>query len=260
MFRREPWRLYYSSKADDCSGLMAVYKPQGWTSSDVVQKIRSILERDGSPAGTNKKKRKIKVGHGGTLDPLARGVLVLGVGGGTKLMQEYLLGTKVYYGIGQLGTSTDTLDSEGTTVSTMDCSHVDMSMLQGTLSSFCGNILQRPPMYSALKKDGVRMYDLARSGVVVPREPRPVTVDNIVLDNSVQLPKFGIRVECGGGVYIRALISDIAEACSSCAHMTALERLKHGPFELEDCLHEDMWNAKNIKEHIAYCSNKVGIS
>lgn len=239
-------------------GVCAVYKPQGWSSANVVAKVRATLERAIKIPG--QKKLKVKVGHGGTLDPLARGVLVIGVGKGCQLMQGYLKGDKRYRAVALLGTATDTLDSEGETVLTKGWEHVTHSTLEAALPAFTGEIRQVPPMFSALRKNGTRLYDLARQGIEVERESRAVTISSLSLDDTglgdspgpLELPKFGLDVKCGGGTYIRTLIDDLAkhEAVDSAAHMIELERTQQGPFTLEHCLHEGDWDFDTICRHV----------
>ena len=161
------------------SGLCAIYKPKGWTSSGVVSKIKYTLEKEAKRRIG--RKVKLKVGHGGTLDPMAEGVLVLGIGHGTKLLGQYLAGPKGYIAHAKLGLATDSLDSTGKVVEARDCSHISSRALQEALPSFRGDIQQVPPMYSALKRDGKRLYELAREGTVVEREPRAVTVYRLEL-------------------------------------------------------------------------------
>lgn len=214
-----------------------VHKPTNWTSFDVVGRIRGTLEKHfKDPAqGAYRfgRKSRLKVGHGGTLDPLATGLLVLGVGGGTKRMAEYLKGAKSYVARAQLGSETDTLDSEGATLRTAAFEHVTTEDLQRAASAFVGDIMQRPPIYSALKKDGERLYDLARAGKVAPEdvEARPVTVHRLEVSGyDSAAGAFDLEVSCSGGTYVRTLIADIAKEVGSAGHMTALERTKHGPF------------------------------
>jgi tRNA pseudouridine55 synthase len=181
---------------------------------------------------------------------MAEGVLVLGVGRGTKLLEGYLSGSKGYYGIGKLGEATDTLDAEGRVICESDFSHVSSEMLEQASLSFVGKIEQTPPMYSALKQNGVRLYDLARRGVEVDRPARQVTVHSLAIDSSPVLPLFGIRVECGGGVYIRSLIADIAIACGTCAHMIELTRTHQGRFNMDESLREVDWTVDIIRNNI----------
>lgn len=242
------------------SGLVCVYKPRDWSSSDVVVKIRNIMQTGAKAMYNLQRGCKIKVGHGGTLDPMAEGVLVIGIGEGTKLMGDYLAGSKMYRTVGRLGTEYDTMDCTGTVINTIDCSHITLEALETKLSTFRGNILQVPPMFSALKRNGTPMYELARDGIVVEREARPVTVYNLELASPKNLPYFGLNIECSGGFYVRSLISDLAKSCDGCAHMTGLIRVKQGPFELSDCLSQKDWNFDAIREHIHTCSKKANIN
>ena len=249
------------------SGLLAVYKPQNWTSSDVVGKVKWVLQR-GAQSRAGGRKCRIKVGHGGTLDPLAQGVLVLGVGEGTKLMSEFLSGSKEYVGTGLLGSETDTQDCTGTVTETVGWSpHTTPESLGAALSAFRGDIMQTPPMYSALKRDGKKLYELARAGVEVEREQRPVSILRLeLIDRSpaqlggqpLSLPDFGLSVRCGGGTYVRTLMSDIARSCGTRAHMTGLLRCQQGPFTLDDCLYEENWTFENIVAALEASAEKTG--
>lgn len=253
------------------SGLASVFKPKGWSSSDVVLKVRWILSQ-GYKNETGMQKVKIKVGHGGTLDPLAEGVLVLGIGHGTKLMDQYLGGSKKYLAVAMLGTETDTLDRTGNVTETRDCSHITFDTLKQKLGKFKGEIHQTPPMYSALKKDGKKLYELAREGIEVERKSRLVSVYDLDLidhhynsqtnkpDIPIQLPQFGLSICSSGGFYVRSLISDLARECNGCAHMTDLLRLEHGKFGLSDCLYEPDWTYQNICKHVMTCSERVGVN
>ena len=251
------------------SGLVAIFKPKNWTSSDIVSKVKGILLRgmqDRCPG-----KFKIKVGHGGTLDPLAEGVLVLGIGEGTKLMSTYLEGSKAYLAVAMLGDETDTLDNTGTIVETVDCSAINEKTLESALPQFQGDILQVPPMYSALKRDGRKLYELARQGIEVEREARNVTVYSLQLTSefqedlqgnkirSLSLPSFGLSVSSSGGFYVRSLISDLARACGGRAHMTDLLRTKQGPFELADCISQQEWDFDTVCSRIVSTSTKAGL-
>lgn len=240
------------------SGLVCLYKPKDWSSSDVVVKIRSMLSNNAREKMSLSKKPKIKVGHGGTLDPLAEGVLVLGIGEGTKLMADFLSGSKGYLASALLGSETDTLDSTGEIVEEIGYDHVTIPILEAEAMKFQGNILQMPPMYSALKRDGKKLYELARQGIEVEREPRPVTVYNLKVIEET-LPNFGLAVECSGGFYVRSLISDLAKSCGSRAHMTSLRRTKQGVFTLDDCIMKENWDFDNICEGIIRCSEKAGL-
>jgi tRNA pseudouridine55 synthase len=250
------------------SGLVCIHKPKGWGSTDVVNKIKGILIHGVRIRGSIKHRRdiKLKIGHGGTLDPLAEGCLVLGVGNGTKIMTEYLSGSKRYRGTGILGTETDTLDSTGVVTRSADYGHITLKKLQDVLPTFTGDIMQIPPMYSALHVDGQRLYKLARAGKVVERSARPVTVHELSLlpltdgEQETILPYFSLDIKCSGGTYVRSLIEDIGRELSCAAHMTALTRTKQGPFNLEDCLQEEHWDFDNLCRHIMECSLIAGVN
>ena len=246
------------------SGLLAVHKPISRSSADIVSKIRYILTSGISEkTGLPRKKCKVKVGHGGTLDPLAEGVLILGVGDGTKLLQGYLSGSKNYHAIGQLGSETDTLDNTGNITEIADWSHINKQKLEDSLVQFRGDIMQTPPMFSALRKDGKRLYELAREGKIIELEPRPVSVYSLELNDknkngeNIELPYFGLDISCSGGFYVRSVISDIAKSVQTRAHMTALLRTKQGPYDLNDCLQEEDWSYDKINEAIVRCSKKL---
>ena len=199
----------------------------------------------------------------GTLDPLATGVLVIGVGKGCKMLSTYLKGTKEYKGVGLLGVETDTLDSEGAGVKEMPWQHVTIDQLDCALPHFQGSILQTPPMYSALKKNGKPLYKLARAGQTVERPKRKVHVKRIELlaeidGRKIDLPEFGVEVEVSGGTYIRTLIADIATHCGSCAHMTSLVRTRVGPFGLDDCIQQEQWKSEgDIMSHVQHCTHTI---
>jgi tRNA pseudouridine 55 synthase len=242
-------------------GICAVYKPIGWTSQDVVSYLRGMLERDARSRGavlskrrSKKSKLKVKVGHGGTLDPLATGVLVIGIGSGTKALQQYLQGSKKYRAGVELGFETDTLDMAGEKVKEMDWKHVVEDDIPSILlDQFTGNILQKPPLYSAIRKNGKRLYEQARKGMTeddLEIEARPVEIYNIeYLPQDLEgntMPCFGLDVECGGGTYIRSLVRDLGNALGTCATMKGLERTQQGPFTLEDALPKEKWDSETI--------------
>ncbi|GKY97568.1 hypothetical protein MPSEU_000715000 [Mayamaea pseudoterrestris] len=242
-------------------GLFCVYKPCDWTSSNVVSYLRKILERDAtvrgarpSKVGSRKNKsRVIKVGHGGTLDPLATGVLVIGVGSGTKQLQSFLDGSKRYRAGGELGFETTTLDMEGNVTKREPFEHVTPEHVAQILPSFVGTIDQIPPIYSAIRKDGKRLYEQARQGVTaeeVDIPSRQVVIHGIDL-LSCDIPAFTLDVECGGGTYIRSLIRDIGYKLGTAATTTSLERTKQGQFTLDDAIMKDDWSAESIYAAIA---------
>lgn len=241
------------------SGLLCIYKPPRWSSSQCVVKIRRLLEAETKKRGMRK---KVKVGHGGTLDPMAEGVLVLGVGSGTKLLEKYLKGYKRYRATGLLGIETDTLDSTGKIIHTSSYDHVTNELINEHIGkNFRGHILQVPPMYSALNHEGKRLYELARAGIEVERAPRKVEVKELFLrEENTSLPTFTLEMESSGGFYVRSLIRDLGLACNTHAHMTGLIRLKHGPFSIDDCLYENDWNLERIEQHIEICNRKLDVS
>ena len=191
------------------------------TSHDVVRKVRRLY-------------RTRKVGHGGTLDPLATGVLPVAIGHGTKILQFLLAEDKSYRATFKLGVTTDTFDSEGEILQERPVPEFAAEELETICADFRGEIKQLPPMFSALKKDGVPLYKLAREGKSVPRERRQVTIsrlDIIEFDSE----SITIEVDCSKGTYIRTLIHDIGEQLGCGAHLTALRRLKSGEFSIDEC-------------------------
>lgn len=252
---------------ESLSGTFAVYKPSGITSADVVRFIKKdVLDvrdpvRKGKKRWWKQKKEKkrgveeegdgegLKVGHGGTLDPLAEGVLVVGLGKGTRLMGQFQSCVKEYLGVGKLGAETDTEDSTGEVVGTFD-RQVTREDLEGVLGQFTGDIMQLPSIYSALKQDGVPLYEYARQGRTPPRplEARPVRIDRLELEGfDPAKQEFTLRVQCGGGTYIRSLMRDIGKAVGSGAHMTSLKRVRQGDFTLDQALKLDALTPEVIR-------------
>ncbi|XP_069679256.1 pseudouridylate synthase TRUB1-like isoform X2 [Periplaneta americana] len=187
----------------------------------------------------------LRVGHGGTLDHTATGVLVVGVGFGCKVLPKFLHGSKKYRVTAQLGVSTDTYNESGKIIRECSYDHISRDMLEAALTRFHGKILQTPPLYSALKLHGQRVADLTRAGVSVQMEPRSVTCHSIhCLDFSP--PYFTLEVHCGGGFYIRSLIHDLGNVLGSCAHVRELHRFQQGPFTEQEMLDSDDWTVPNI--------------
>ncbi|HEY5673248.1 MAG TPA: tRNA pseudouridine(55) synthase TruB [Malonomonas sp.] len=203
-------------------GILLIDKPAGLTSHDVVRQVRRIC-------------RTKKVGHAGTLDPLATGVLPVAVGDGTKILQFLLAEDKSYRATLRFGITTDTLDAEGQVQQQRPVPVDVLDRLEPACELFRGYIEQIPPMYSALKKDGVPLYKLARNGQTVEREARQVRVDRLEII-SQQLPDLTIEVDCSKGTYIRTLAADIGEELGCGAHLTALRRLRCGRFSIADCV------------------------
>ncbi len=176
-----------------------------------------------------------KVGHGGTMDPLARGVLPICLGQATRLMEYVVGGPKRYLMAVKLGATTTTYDAEGEVVRTGDPSGLTREIVESTLQSFIGLIHQTPPMYSAIKLKGQRLYKLARAGIEVPREARPVEVYSITVVDFAP-PELVLEVESGKGVYMRSLAHDLGEALGCGAHVSALERRSCGEFRAEEAV------------------------
>lgn len=200
-------------------GILLIDKPSGITSHDAVDEVRRALEVR-------------KVGHAGTLDPLATGLLVMGVGRATRLLR-FLGGLdKEYLGTGRLGARTDTLDAEGTIVGTAEVT-ASPDDLRGAMTAMVGEIVQRPPSYSAVKVGGRRLYEAARAGRTVEAPPRRVRVDAFDLV-SFDGGDFEFRVVCSGGTYVRSLVADVGDRVSSGAHLVALRRTRIGGFRVEE--------------------------
>jgi tRNA pseudouridine55 synthase len=211
--------------------ILPLYKPYGWTSFQIVSKVRYILSRH---CGV----KRMKVGHAGTLDPLATGVLLLCTGKATKRIEELQSHTKEYVADLQLGATTPSFDLEHPINATYPYEHITRELLEETLKKFVGTIAQRPPLFSACKVDGKRAYKLARDGSEIELAPKQIQIDEIeLLDYS--LPKITIRVVCGKGTYIRSLARDIGEALQSGAHLTRLERTRIGDTRIEECIHPE---------------------
>ena len=203
-------------------GMINVYKEKGFTSHDVVAKLRGILGQK-------------KVGHTGTLDPAAEGVLPICAGKGTRLCDMLTDTDKTYRATLLLGVETDTEDMTGTVLKTSDPSGLTEEQVREAILSFVGEYRQVPPMYSALKVNGKKLYELAREGQVVDRKSRPVRIHEIVIE-SICLPEAVIRVTCSKGTYIRTLCKDIGERLGVGGCMKELLRIRAGRFRVEESL------------------------
>lgn len=203
-------------------------KPLGWTSFKVVGHVRyHMCRRMGV--------KKLKVGHAGTLDPLATGVMILCSGKATKRIEEFQYQTKEYIATIQLGATTPSFDLEHEIDAVYPVEHITKELVESVLPKFIGEIQQVPPAFSACKVDGKRAYDLARKGREVELKAKLLVIDEIEL-LECNLPTIKIRVVCSKGTYIRALARDIGEALGSGAHLTGLIRTRVGDVRLEDCL------------------------
>ena len=203
-------------------------KPLRWTSFAVVNKIRYHISRK---LGV----KKIKVGHAGTLDPLATGVMIICTGKATKRIEEFQYHTKEYIATLQLGATTPSFDLEKEVDATYPTDHITKEMVEETLKKFVGTIEQVRPAFSACTIDGKRAYDLARKGDEVELKPKVLVIDEIEL-LECNLPEIKIRVVCSKGTYIRALARDIGQSLQSGAHLTGLIRTRVGEVKLEDCM------------------------
>jgi tRNA pseudouridine55 synthase len=203
------------------NGLLLVDKPGGITSFDVVRRVRRWC-------GTR------QVGHCGTLDPSATGVLPVAVGSATRLVEYLMAGDKEYEATIRFGVVTETQDGDGRILATHPFDELDRASLESVAGSFLGTINQVPPMYSALKRDGVPLYRLARQGIEVERQPRPVHIDAIEILDFLP-PTATLRVTCGKGTYIRTLCHDLGQQLGCGAHMATLRRTRCGTFRIEAC-------------------------
>ena len=208
-------------------------KPLRWTSFALVNKISNPISR-------KLKVKKIKVGHAGTLDPLATGVMIICTGKATKRIEEFQYHTKEYIATIQLGATTPSYDLEKEIDATYPTEHITREMVEETLKTFIGTIEQIPPAFSACKVDGKRAYEMARSGDEVTLKPKTLVIDEIeLLECDLTKMEIKIRVVCSKGTYIRALARDIGEALNSGAHLTGLIRTRVGEIKLEDCMKVD---------------------
>jgi len=209
------------------SGIVVVDKPEGITSYDVVRLFKRVMPR-------------VKIGHLGTLDPLATGVLPLLLGEGTKLVPFLETGKKVYEAALHLGVVTDTQDREGQVLRSTDIADYDLSPqhMETVLQHFRGRIMQRPPMYSALKQNGEPLYKLARRGEEAERALREVEIYELQV-TEIDPPVLRLHIECSKGTYIRTVAHDIGEQLGCGAHLAELRRIRSGPFGLEDALAVD---------------------
>lgn len=200
-------------------GVLNINKPSGMTSHDVVERVRRILHER-------------RIGHTGTLDPLATGVLVLCAGKATRIARYLEAGEKEYKATMRLGVSTDTLDAEGQVVATKSYTPLGKQQIIDVMKQFTGSIMQRPPAYSAVKVAGVPSYRLAREGKAELLKPRPITIFSIEL-TAFEDPLVSLRVRCSKGSYIRTLCADIGDALGMGAHLSALERTRSGRFSID---------------------------
>jgi tRNA pseudouridine55 synthase len=206
------------------SGFFYIDKPEGMTSHSVVSRMRKALGMK-------------KVGHSGTLDPMATGVLIIACGTSTRLLDYVQSGTKEYVADVLFGVQTSTGDREGDIIDTIEMSALTRDQLRGVLPQFIGEIQQIPPMVSAIKVDGKKLYEYEREGTTIERKPRDVVIESIACESfeqSPEGPRARLRIRCHAGTYIRTLAEDIARKLGGCAHLTDLRRTRNGNISEED--------------------------
>ncbi|MCF6350585.1 MAG: tRNA pseudouridine(55) synthase TruB [Flavobacteriaceae bacterium] len=208
--------------------VLVIDKPLHWTSFQVVNKIRWHIRQKFNI-------KKIKVGHAGTLDPLATGLLIICTGKFTKTINDYQAQTKEYIGTITLGASTPSFDLETEIDKIYPIEHLTKELIYKTTAQFTGKILQKPPIFSALKKEGKRLYELARKGETTKIKPREVTVQEFEI-TKIDLPKVNFRIVCSKGTYIRSIANDFGFAMNSGSHLSKLRRTKIGSFLVKNAL------------------------
>ena len=222
-----------------------VDKPYTWTSFDAVNKLRWNLKRQ-------LKVKKIKVGHAGTLDPLATGLLIVCTGSFTKQINNYMGLSKEYSGTMVLGATTPTYDLESEPENFKSIQHLTKEEIEKATLPFVGEILQMPPQHSAIKKDGKRLYESARKGIEVKVDPRKVNIISFEITH-IDLPTIGFKVVCSTGTYIRSLVKDFGDALQVGAYMSSLRRTKIGDFEVAKAI---QWQDLQIEiESLVAASN-----
>ncbi|MBS1778785.1 MAG: tRNA pseudouridine(55) synthase TruB [Bacteroidetes bacterium] len=207
-------------------GVILIDKPYKWTSFDAINKIKIMA--------------RLKIGHAGTLDPLATGLLICCTGDFTKKISEYQRLPKEYTGIIHLGASTPTYDLESQPENPKPFEHITEQEIMAAAKKFTGDIMQVPPVHSAIKKDGERSYDLARAGVEVKLEARPVTITEFEI-TKIALPEVHFRVACSTGTYIRSLANDFGAELGCGGYLQELRRTKIGDFDVADALTPEAW-------------------
>lgn len=224
------------------NGVINVYKPVGCTSFDVVAALKKICNTG-------------KVGHTGTLDPLASGVLPVCIGKATKIVDYIMEDIKIYKTQLKLGITTDTYDLEGKVTSSKNVDVNDEEIFR-VIKKYMGQISQVPPMYSAIKVNGRKLYDLARAGIEIERKGRLITIHDIY-DISISLPFINFTVKCSKGTYIRSLCYDIGMDLNCGAVMTKLERIKSGNFGIENSINIQSLNSENIGDYLINIENAL---
>lgn len=214
--------------------IIFVKKPLNWTSFQLVAKIRNTISKTYNV-------KKVKVGHAGTLDPLATGVMIVCTGKKTKDIEKYQYQVKEYIATLRLGETTASFDAETPVLEKKSTDHLTKEIIESTINKFVGEIQQIPPEYSAVRVNGKRAYELARAGEEVNLKPKTLVIDEIEIQN-ITMPEVTIRIVCSKGTYIRALARDIGEALGVGAYLTALERTRIGDISLSNCISLDDLN------------------
>ncbi|MGV7106206.1 tRNA pseudouridine(55) synthase TruB [Flavobacterium sp. U410] len=209
--------------------VLLIDKPLTWSSFQAVNKLKYVLKRKFNLS------KRFKIGHAGTLDPLATGLLIICTGKFTKKINEIQTQEKEYTGTILLGATTPSYDLETEVDQTFPTEHITEAVLQETLQQFIGEIFQKPPVFSAIKKDGKRLYEHARAGEEIEIEARKTTIYEFELTR-IALPEVDFRVKCSKGTYIRSLAYDYGKALQSGGHLTALRRTKIGEYSIEDAI------------------------
>lgn len=230
--------------------VLLLNKPLTWTSFDVVNKLRYNLLRNLHKFKIINvgEKRKLKVGHAGTLDPLASGLLIVCIGKETKNIDQYMATEKEYTGSFCIGATRPSYDKETAINATFETAHITDELIHQTTKQFIGDIAQLPPAYSAIKKDGIRLYESARAGIEVELSPRNVTINTFEITN-INLPIIEFRVVCSKGTYIRSLAYDFGKALNSGAYLNSLCRTRSGIYKLED--------AYTVEDVVSFIENHV---
>lgn len=220
----QPYMTAKKGQKSKVSGVILIDKPKGLTSQQVVSKVKYLLK---SPVHDSK-----KAGHTGTLDPMATGLLPVCLGEATKFSHYQLDADKAYTATIKLGVQTDTGDAEGNPIAEKDIPILTSEALQQVTTKFLGDILQVPPMYSALKKEGKKLYEYARAGIEVERQARPITIKKLILEPTQAADELLLTVICSKGTYVRVLGEDIAQALGTLGHLSALRRTQVGHFDI----------------------------
>lgn len=229
-----------NSETDFLEGQVLLFnKPLGWSSFDVVKKVRGIIK-------SSKNIRKIKVGHAGTLDPLADGLLIICTGKFTKRIDEIQGQKKVYTGEITLGATTPSYDKETEVDQTFDVSKITDKIIHKTSKKFEGKIMQKPPIFSALKRDGKRLYQHAREGTKVEIQAREVEIESFKII-SIKIPKITFEIICSKGTYIRSLAHDFGKELNNGAHLSSLRREMIGDFSFSDAISIDSFKENILK-------------